>query len=135
MMIVYSQRFFPKRLQELINPNSVVVKHFVKHKDEEAVAEAIIEKIRYPFYMGEPDDTHIYNCYHGDYRWCKRIDSDYWQSADETLTILVGDCEDSSIAFCAAMRVFLTELQVYEVFGVIRDYNTKRILGGHGRND
>jgi len=129
--VLQDQRFFTFRLNELFDVDSQVIKDYVSnHPNAKDLADSIIRDVKYPFHMGSPDDTHLYNCYHGKYRWCKRIDWDYWQKSQETLTIFVGDCEDSSIAFvtcCLHLKV-----PAYEIFGVVRDAATNEILGGHG---
>jgi len=132
--IIERQRFFKTRLNELFDLNSVVVQEYVKAFDSfKAIADDIIRIIDYPWYLGKPDDTHVWNAFHGTQKWCKRIDADFWQKASETLTIKVGDCEDSSIAFVTAVRAKgLSASNVYEAFGIVRDANTKVLLGGHG---
>lgn len=83
-------------------------------------------------WLGQPDDKHIWNAYHGGYKRCITVDLDFWQKASETLSVKVGDCEDSSIAFVACARNFLNPKYVFEAFGLVRDANTGAVLGGHG---
>lgn len=113
---------------------SLAVEEYTKEiTDVRMLADTIIIDIDYPFHFGTPDDTHIYNCFHGNQKFCKRIDLDYWQTAKETLSIRVGDCEDSSIAFVVCARQLgLSPEEVYEIFGVVKDASTSVILGGHG---
>lgn len=132
--VLTSQRFFRFRLSELFDLDSAVVEEYIEEINTvKMLADSIIIDIDYPFYLGSPDDTHLYNCFHGDQKWCKRIDADYWQTSKETLSIRVGDCEDSSIAFVACARQLGLKFdEVYEIFGVVRDAETGSILGGHG---
>jgi len=79
-----------------------------------AIADDIIRIIDYPWYLGEPDDTHIWNAFHGNQRWCRRIDADFWQKASETLTVRVGDCieENTEILMADYRRKKIREVQV-----------------------
>lgn len=132
--IITEQRFFKTSLNQLFDVASPVVLEYVeKYPSIKAIADAIIINIAYPFHMGQPDDTHVWNAFHGNQKWCKRIDADFWQKASETVAVKVGDCEDSSIAFvtCALAKGLAFE-NVYEAFGIVRDASTKQILGGHG---
>lgn len=131
--IFTSQRFFKFRLSELFDVHSPVVEEYADKLSIKELADVIIIDISYPFHLGQPDDTHIFNAFHGDQKWCERIDLDYWQKAAETLTIRVGDCEDSSVAFVTCARVLgLKPDEVYEAFGIVKDASTGQILGGHG---
>jgi len=128
--IVNEQRFFKTALNELVDLDSITVKEYIKGKTLMEIAASIIKDIEYPLRLGQPDDTHIWNAFHG--KWCKTINEDFWQKASETLTVKIGDCEDSSIAFVACARALgLTQLQVYEAFGYV-EATTGNILGGHG---
>lgn len=130
--VVTNQRFFKLNLNELVDKDSLIVKEYVEEKTLTEVAEAIIREVRYPLHLGQPDDKHIWNAFHGGYKWCKTVNLDFWQKASETLAIKVGDCEDSSIAFVACARTCLESSEVYEAFGLVRDANTGVVLGGHG---
>jgi len=128
--VIDSQHFFRRKITSLVDVHSDAVNEYVQsHPSIKLVADGIIRDIQYPFYMGRPDDKHTYNAYHG--KWCHTIELDYWQTAEETLTIKIGDCEDSSIAFVACARHFLPETKVFECFGVVRN-EQGQILGGHG---
>lgn len=130
--IVEGKRFWDFKLNELIDYQSYQVGEFVEGQPTPALlADRVIVDCRYPFHLGKPDDTHLFNCYHGDYKWCKRVDIDFWQKASETARLLVGDCEDTSILYTAgARRVGVSSSNVYEVFGVVKDNGN--VLGGHG---
>jgi len=129
---ICDQRFYGFRLSELIDFESYQVENFLggAHSPVE-VAEKVIRAIEYPLYLGQPDDLHKLNNFHG--KWCKTESNDFWQMASETAAIGIGDCEDSSILAVAGLRRFgLTENEVYEVFGVVREADSGRVLGGHG---
>lgn len=128
--VMSEQRFFKFRLDELIDLNSEIVRDYVRYKDADAVKEMIIRDIQYPFFLGQPDDSHWLIAFWGRFIISRLVD--YWQTARETLTFRVGDCEDSSVAFVTAMRVLgYTEDEVYEVIGLVKDKDGN-VLGGHG---
>lgn len=128
--IVYGKRFEPFYLWELCDYWSFTVQDYVKGLDVAGVAEKVIVDIRYPFYMGQPDDRHDVNFFHG--KFCKTIHVDYWAKASEVALIKWGDCEDSSTLFLACCRALGVDAKsVYEAFGVVRDVETGKILGGH----
>lgn len=130
--VVEDKRFWDFRLNELIDYQSYQVGEYVIGNPSPSVlADNVIMDCKYPFHLGKPDDTHLWNCYHGNYKWCKQIDIDFWQKASETARILVGDCEDTSILYVAgARRTGVSSDDVYEVFGLVKDNGN--ILGGHG---
>lgn len=119
-------------MNELLDYNRyVVVKFFEDCRTAKDVAEKVIRAIQYPLYMGQPDDKHVWNHFHG--KWCRKIELDYWQACSETALFLIGDCEDSSILTVGGMRLKgVSSENVYEVFGVVRDAQTLEVLGGHG---
>lgn len=129
------QRFFKFRLKDLIQLNQLTVEEYVEEvmKDSDDItklADAIIRDIQYPWYMGQPDDKHVYNAYHG--AWCKTIELDYWDQGEEVIATRMGDCDGSSIAFVTCARQWgLTPYEVYELFGYVKDAKTNAILGGH----
>ena len=129
--VVYHQRFWPIRLNELIDYQSYLVQEFIKDcKTPRELADEVIRKIAYPFHGGKPDDLHIYNSFHG--RFCRKIESDYWAKASECLAALIGDCEDSTITFVACARAMGVKPEdVYVVFGYVRNARTGEIVGGH----
>jgi len=129
--IVYHQRFWPIKLNELIDYQSYLVQEFIKDcKDPKELADKVIKEIEYPFYAGAPDDLHIYNSFHG--RFCRKVESDYWAKASECLAALIGDCEDSTIAFVAGARAMGVKPEdVYVVFGYVRNVRTGEVVGGH----
>jgi len=129
--VVHGKRFEPFYLWELCDHWSYMVQSYVKCcNDVKEVAEKVIVDIRYPFYMGMPDDKHDVNFFHGKY--CKTIHMDYWQKASETALVKWGDCEDSSTLFLACCRALGVDAKsVYEAFGVVRDARSGEILGGH----
>jgi len=93
--VVEGKRFWPFRLNELVDLFSHQVTAYVEsiEPDEPWVAaDHIIRDIEYPFWLGRPDDTHVWNAFHGKYRRCYRVDLDFWQKASETLAVRVGDC-------------------------------------------
>lgn len=126
-----SQRFWKFSLKELFNKCSVIVQEYAKaSKDIIDLANRIILDIEYPFHLGKPCDSHQFLAFKT-YKKC--IDLDFWGKADETCALRKGDCEDSSLFFVTCARIIgLTEEEVYEVFGVVRDSKSKSILGGHG---
>ncbi len=126
-----NQRFWTFALNELFNMNSIIVQEYAKaSKDIIDLANRIILDIEYPFHLGKPTDSHQFLAFHT-YKKC--IDLDFWGKADETCALRKGDCEDSSVFFVTCARIIgLSEKEVYEVFGVVRDARTKQILGGHG---
>jgi len=134
--VIEDRRFWKFRLHELFTLYSYQVLEFCKGlRRPEEVANKVIRDVRYPFHLGEPDDTHLFNAFHGGYRFCVKVKEDFWQTADETARIRTGDCEDSSILFvacCGSPEIKLRPRDVYEAFGVVRDADTGRILGGHG---
>ena len=126
------QRFFPFEIRELIDHNSHVVKSFIKNRNYMDIARDILMLVRYPFKNGKPDDEHGYSAFNGIYHYNRKIRFDYWQKGEETISILAGDCEDSSIAFVSCMRAKgLSEKDVYEVLGYVTKENGE-FLGGHG---
>jgi hypothetical protein len=130
--VVEGVRFEPFRLNELFDyQRYVVVKFFEDCRTARDVAEKVIKAIQYPLFMGQPDDKHVWNHFHG--KWCRKIELDYWQCCSETALFLIGDCEDSSILTVGGARLKgVPPENVYEVFGVVRDAVTGAILGGHG---
>jgi hypothetical protein len=130
--IVECERFEPFRLNELFDYNKFVVTEFFKDcNTARDVADKVIREIQYPFTHGIPDDKHTWNHFHG--KWCRTIIFDYWQTCSETALFKIGDCEDSSVLTVGGMRLKgLSPDDVYEVFGIVIDAETKRILGGHG---
>jgi len=132
--VVRDQFFYPIYLNELIDWYSYPVKEYVKDKrSAKEVVDSLIIDIRYPMYMGNPDDTHVLNMYHGEFKWCRRIDEDFWDKASMVLgTNKVADCDGSAITAVACLRAFgLKPEDVYVVFGLVRDAATNSILGGH----
>ena len=129
--VIEEERFEPFELNELFDYNRYVVKKFFEDcKTAKDVADKVIRAVQYPFYLGQPDDTHKWNHFHG--KWCKTITEDYWQLNSETALFLIGDCEDSSTLTVGGMRLKgVSPDNVYEVFGVVKDVNGN-ILGGHG---
>jgi hypothetical protein len=127
-----SQRFEPFALNELFDFNKYVVKDFIKDcKTVKDVADKVIRAVQYPFYMGQPDDKHHWNHFHG--KFDRDITEDYWQTCSETALFLWGDCEDSSVLAVGGIRALDVRVDdVYEVFGLVRDAVTGAILGGHG---
>jgi len=133
--IIEKKRFWKFRLDELFDLYSHQLLEFCEEIDKpKPLADKVIKVVDYPFYHGRPDNTHIWNCYHGDQKFCVRRDLDFWQKGGETARIGVGDCEDSSLLFtsgCGSPELGVRADRVYEVFGVVRDAETDRILGGH----
>jgi len=134
--IIEKKRFWPFRLNSLVNLNSHQVNKWSEETedDEEIVAGSVIKIVEYPMHHGAPDDTHIWNAYHGDYKRCYRRDKDFWQLASETAYVKVGDCEDSSIVCTALEGKLVNANQTYEVLGMVKDADTGRNIGGHGWN-
>lgn len=129
--IFKNQRFWKFSLNELFNMNSILVQEYAKGSTNVIdLANRIILDIEYPFYLGQPNDSHQRLAFKT-YKKC--IDYDFWGKADETCALRKGDCEDSSVFFVTCARILgLSAKEVYEVFGVVRDSKTKQILGGHG---
>lgn len=129
--IVVDQFFWPIKLNELIDHDKYQISVFISGvKTAKELADKVIQTIEYPFYLGQPDDTHILNCYHG--KWCKKISLDFWQPASWTATIGIGDCEDSSILYVATAKALgIPDNKLYVVFGVVLDASSKQLLGGH----
>jgi len=89
--VVEGVRFEPFRLNELFDYNRyVVVKFFEDCRTAKDVADKVIRAIQYPLYMGQPDDKHVWNHFHG--KWCRKIELDYWQTCSETALFGWGDC-------------------------------------------
>lgn len=132
--IIEGKRFWPFALCELIDLFSYQVNAYSLEliNDPKDVADAVIRDVRYPFYLGQPDDSHQLNCFHGDYKFCKKVFLDFWSKASETAFLKVGDCEDSSILYTALAGKLVGAEGVYEVLGLVRDADTGEILGGHG---
>jgi len=137
--IVTDRRFWPFALYELFTLYSYQVLEFcegLNHPRE--VANRVIRLIRYPFYLGAPNDSHQLLAFRDrlrGWRFRKCVELDFWQTAAETAAIRVGDCEDSSILFvacCGSPEISWGSKDVYEAFGVVRDARTNRVLGGHG---
>jgi hypothetical protein len=128
--VIDGERFELFELNELFDYNRYVVKKFFEDcKTAKDVADKVIRAVQYPFYLGQPDDTHKWNHFHG--KWCKTITEDYWQLNSETALFLIGDCEDSSTLTVGGMRLKgVSPNNVYEVFGLVKDANGN-ILGGH----
>ena len=128
----YTQRFWSFKLNELLDFNTKVIGDFIRECDSRrSIADKVIREVEYPFYLGQPDDKHDWNAFHG--KWCRSIKLDFWQKSSETAAQLIGDCEDSAILTAAALRRFgVPSKEVYVVFGLVRDADTQEILGGHG---
>ena len=89
--VVTKQRFWPTRLNELLDYDSYQVEQFLQGvPNAKVLADKVIRVIEYPFYHGQPDDTHVWNAFHG--KWCKTITLDFWQKASETAAMKIGDC-------------------------------------------
>ena len=132
--VVRDQYFYPVYLNELIDYYSYSVKEYVKLKNSaKEIADSIIKDVKYPFWHGAPDDTHVLNMYHGEYKWCKTVREDFWDRGSMVIgTNKVGDCDGSSIATVTCLRAFgVTPQNVYVVFGLVRDATTGTVLGGH----
>jgi hypothetical protein len=132
--VVNGQYFYKIYLNELIDWYSYPVKEYVKDKrSAKEVVDSLIIDIRYPMYMGRPDDTHVLNMYHGKFKWCRKIDEDFWDKASMILgTNKVADCDGSAIVAVACLRAFgLKPEDVFVAFGSVRDAATNAILGGH----
>jgi hypothetical protein len=132
-----TQRFFPFKLNELIDKDSYTVQEFVKDKDIMSIAKDILILVKYPLKAGKPDDEHKYSAFNGLYHYNRIIKWDYWQKGEETLSIFVGDCEDSSIAFVTCLRAKdVSNDDVYEVLGYVTKENDelgrREFLGYHG---
>ena len=136
--IVVKQRFWPTRLNELLDYDSYQVEEFIQGcPNAKVLADKIIRVIEYPFHHGQPDDLHVWNAFHG--KWCRRVELDFWQAASETAAMKIGDCEDSSILGVAGS--LLLGKEAYEVFGYVEEFkrnplNPKEgyweVVGGHG---
>ena len=131
--VVVNQRFFPVRLNELVDKDSYMVQEFVKNRNHMDIARDILMMVRYPLdRKGQPDDEHKYSAYSGIFHYNKTIKWDYWDEGKEVLGTLVADCEGSSICFVSCMRAKdVSEKDVYEVFGYVTKENGE-FLGGHG---
>lgn len=129
--IIEGTRFEKFRLNELLDYNAYcVIEFFEDCRTAKDVADKVIRVVQYPFFMGRPDDKHIWNYFHG--KWCRTITDDYWQKASETALTMIGDCEDSSVLAASGMRLKgVPPENVYVVFGVVKDAMTDTILGGH----
>jgi len=132
--VIENKRFWPFALCELVDLFSYQVNKYSLElpNDPKAVADAVIKDVRYPFHLGQPDDYHQLNCFHGSYKFCKRVDLDFFQKASETAFLKVGDCEDSSVLYTALAGKLVGAESVYEVLGLVKDADTGEILGGHG---
>lgn len=132
--VITGKRFWDFRLNELVDLFSHQVNKYslALPNDPKMVANAVIREVEYPFHLGQPDDTHVWNCFHGEYKFCRRVDLDFWQKASETAVLLVGDCEDSSVLYTALAGKIVGPDAVYEVLGLVKDAETGQILGGHG---
>jgi hypothetical protein len=130
--VITGKRFEPFRLNELFDFNRhVVVKFFEDCRTAKDVADKVIRVIQYPMYMGQPDDRHCVNWFHG--KFCKCIEEDYWAMNSECALCGYGDCEDSSMLVVGGARLKgVPPENVYEVFGVVRNAGSGEILGGHG---
>lgn len=130
--VVEGTRFERFRLNELFDYQRHVVRELFKNcKTARDVAELVIRVMQYPLYMGQPDDKHCLNVFHG--RFCRCITEDYWQTCSETALFGWGDCEDSSVLTVGGMRLLgVSPENVYEVFGLVRDASSGEVLGGHG---
>ncbi len=136
---VYAKRFTSILFTKLIDHRrGWIEKHMQKFKikDAKTAIEFGIKNIDYPFYMGQPDDLHIWNAFHG--KACFKVLEDYWQTAFETMMTYVlnqrlynkhgfGDCEDSSIFITGMLRIL--NIPAYEYFGAV--YRDSTLLGGH----
>jgi hypothetical protein len=129
--VITGKRFEPFRLNELFDFNRHVVgKFFEDCRTAKDAADKVIRVIQYPMYMGQPDDQHHWNHFHG--KFDRTITEDYWQTCSETALFGWGDCEDSSVLTVGGIRLKgVSPSNVYEVFGVVRDASGS-ILGGHG---
>ncbi len=95
-----------------------------------------IKEVKYPLYMGKPDDLHVWNAYHG--KNCFKVMKDYWDSCFDVMMEVVlcrrfkctplSDCEGSSIYIAGMLRIL--NVECYEVFGEV--YRSDKRLGGHG---
>ena len=129
--IIHRQRFWPTRLNELIDYNSYQIEKYVEGvENAKQLADKVIKDVEYPFHHGVPDDTHILNCFRG--KRCYKVKEDFWQKGSETAFMKMGDCEDSSILYVtAARKMGVSEKNVYVVFGYVQR-ESGELLGGHG---
>jgi len=137
--IIEGRRFFDFALYELFTLYAHQVLEFCEGLEHpKQVADRVIRRVQYPFYLGKPNDSHQLLAFRDKLRgWKFRrcIEADFWQFSSETAAIGVGDCEDSSILFvacCGSPEIRWKSDRVYEAFGLVRDAGTGRILGGHG---
>jgi len=123
--VYHLQRFFPFRLNELIDKDSHTVLEFIKSRNYVDIVKDIIMMIRYPFKNGEPDDEHFYSAFNDIYHFNKRIKWDYWQKGEETLSILVGDCleENEEILMKDYERKKIKDIQIGEE---VMSYNIQK---------
>lgn len=131
---IIGKRFWDFELNELVDLDSYQVGKYSKEirDDPRLVANAVIREVEYPIYLGQPDDHHVWNCFHGEYKFCKTVLLDFWQKASETAVMKVGDCEDSSVLYVALAGKLVGAEDVYEVIGLVKDVDTGQVLGGHG---
>jgi len=131
---ITGKRFWDFELNELVDLDDHQVGKYLEtiKDDPKAVADAVINDVQYPFHLGQPDDHHVWNCFHGEYKFCKTVLLDFWQKASETAVMRVGDCEDSSVLYVALAGKLVGAEDVFEVLGLVKDADTGQILGGHG---
>ena len=131
--VVRSQRFWPIYLNELVDHWSYLPRSYVSEiENPRELMDKLIREIRYPWHLGAPDDHHQYNCYHGEYKWCKTVREDYWDSGSEVLATKVADCDGSAICGCTCARAMGVDPQnVYVVFGYVQRAGSGEFLGGH----
>jgi len=129
--VVVSQRFWPTRLNELIDPDTYQIEKYIEGvENPKQLADKVIRDVEYPFHHGAPDDLHTLNNFHG--KRCYKVKEDFWQKGSETAFMKMGDCEDSSILYVtAARKMGISPENVYVVFGYVERENGE-FLGGHG---
>jgi len=133
--IIEGKRFWPFRLNEICDLHSEPVLAVSRKLPDEPkpVCDWVIREVEYPFHLGQPDDLHIWNAYHGKYRRCYRVDTDFWDTASEVAVTRVGDCDGSAILCTALLGRIVNRPRsrnVYDVLGVVKD-KKGNVLGGH----
>jgi len=134
----YAKRFTSICITHLIMHRQNWIKKKMEELGIRTARDAIefgIREVDYPFYMGQPDDLHTVNFYHG--KNCWKITEDYWDTCYEVMMEVVlcrrtgcrplADCDGSSIFITGMLRIL--DVPAYEIFGAV--YKGNKLLGGH----
>jgi len=133
--LITKQRFWTKCLNELFTRHAYQIKKFVEGLDTWSVIAKVIEQIQYPFFLGKPNDSHQFVAFRDKilkWKFRRCVELDFFQTAEETVVIGIGDCEDTSILTVTCLGCLGVKAEhVFVTIGIVKDAETNQPLGGH----